>query len=218
MLSPFFDPKSKREEKREQIANKLTIAYDDNETKKYEWCFGVHGIRNDARRNGNIVIISSLFCIPNICFRTMTMYFLTSNKTMRVCTVHTESIGVSLLYLSNFYGIMRCHEPLDRQKGECTMYIPYFSSLAHPHLYVCVFGLFFCYCCCFSIHCIKLPKNGHWHIKGWIQTYFLPSISTFASYVRNDPWDYYPNEQYPPHMICMKSPINVKNDTVFWYT
>lgn len=46
---------------------------------------------------------------------------------MRVCTVHTESIGVSLLYLSNFYGIMRCHEPLDRQIGEC---LPYFTVAA----------------------------------------------------------------------------------------
>lgn len=73
------------------------------------------------------------------------VFFLTWCKTMRVCTVHIESIGVSLFYLSNFYGIMRCHEPLDKQKREC---IPYFS------LFTSVFGLF-----CFSATVTSSPSN-----------------------------------------------------------
>lgn len=100
----------------------------------------MHGIRNDAQRKSNIVIIFPLFCIPNICFWTMTMYIYFFDVEQNDACMHCAygiDWCVPSLSVEFFCGIMRCHEPLDRQRGMHAYLI-----LAYELVHICVWFVF----------------------------------------------------------------------------
>lgn len=149
--------------------------------------------KNDSQKT--LSIISLLFCIPNIC----------SNSTLLIC-VHR--IDRSLLYLSNFVYFffcllwhMRCHE--SHTKTHWTnAYTVYFGMSIH----ICVFlspslGFFLSAHSIvsnyrkMSIDTLKVARAAHSQFQ-----IPLPFHSNRMTHEISQK-----NEQYPPHMICMKN-------------